>query len=109
MNKEKMRRIILFVLFLAAMTCANAQPREDLTISGSLTDVDAKEPIEQATIQVFWAKDSSFVGGTLTDTRGNFSIDAPSNGTFRLRISSIGYQTIEREVTLRRNQRMAYS
>ncbi len=106
MNKEKMRRIILFVLFLAAMTCANAQPREDLTISGSLTDVDAKEPIEQATIQVFWAKDSSFVGGTLTDTRGNFSIDAPSNGTFRLRISSIGYQTIEREVTLRRNQSM---
>ena len=101
-----MRRIILFVLFLAAMTCANAQPREDLTISGSLTDVDAKEPIEQATIQVFWAKDSSFVGGTLTDTRGNFSIDAPSNGTFRLRISSIGYQTIEREVTLRRNQSM---
>ena len=106
MNKEKMRRIILFVLFLAAMTCANAQPREDLTISGSLTDVDAKEPIEQATIQVFWAKDSSFVGGTLTDTRGNFSIDAPSNGTYRLRISSIGYQTIEREVTLRRNQSM---
>ncbi|MBR7065407.1 MAG: TonB-dependent receptor [Prevotella sp.] len=106
MKKEKMRRIILFVLFLAAMTCANAQPREDLTISGSLTDVDAKEPIEQATIQVFWAKDSSFVGGTLTDTRGNFSIDAPSNGTFRLRISSIGYQTIEREVTLRRNQSM---
>ncbi len=101
-----MRRIILFVLFLAAMTCANAQPREDLTISGSLTDVDAKEPIEQATIQVFWAKDSSFVGGTLTDTRGNFSIDAPSNGTYRLRISSIGYQTIEREVTLRRNQSM---
>ena len=34
-----MRRIILFVLFLAAMTCANAQPREDLTISGLIREI----------------------------------------------------------------------
>ena len=31
------------------------------------------------------------------------SLEAPSNGIFRLRISSVGYQSIEREVTLRRN------
>ena len=99
-----MRRFFLFMLLLAAMTSAHAQSRENLTISGHITDVDEKEPIEQATIQLFRVKDSTFVGGTLTDQRGNFSVEAPSNGTYRLRISSIAYQTIEREVTLRRDQ-----
>lgn len=75
-----------------------------LTISGQLLDADEKEPIIQATVQLFTANDSTFVGGTVSDNRGNFSIEAPSNGTYRLRISSIGYQTIEREVTLRREQ-----
>lgn len=75
-----------------------------LTISGQLLDADEKEPILQATVQLFTANDSTFVGGTVSDNKGNFSIEAPSNGTYRLRISSIGYQTIEREVTLRRDQ-----
>ena len=99
-----MKRFFLFMLLLAAMTSAHAQSRENLTISGHITDVNEKEPIEQATIQLFRVKDSTFVGGTLTDQRGNFSVEAPSNGTYRLRISSIAYQTIEREVTLRRDQ-----
>ena len=58
----------------------------------------------QATVQLFWAKDSSFVGGTVTDLRGNFAVEAPSNGIFRVKISSIGFQPIQREVTIRRNQ-----
>jgi hypothetical protein len=44
------------------------------------------------------------VGGTVTDLRGTFSVEAPANGIYRLRVSSVGFQAIEREVTLRRNQ-----
>ena len=58
----------------------------------------------QATVQLFRKRDSTFVGGTVTDLRGTFSVEAPANGIFKLKISSVGYQTIEREVTLRRNQ-----
>ena len=103
-----MKKNILMMLLLAATTGVFAQeeeaPHEGMAITGHLTDVDDKEPIEQATIQMFRVKDSTFVGGTLSDLRGNFSVEAPSNGTYRLRISSIGYQTLEREVTIRRNQ-----
>ena len=74
-----------------------------MTISGQLLDADLKEPMHLATIQVFWANDSSFVGGTISNERGNFRVEVPSAGTFRLKISSIGYQTLQREVTLRRN------
>jgi len=85
---------------------AAAQENEDrgLTVSGSVEDSELKEPMIQATVQLFRKRDSTFVGGTVTDLRGTFSVEAPANGIYKLKISSVGYQTIEREVTLRRNQ-----
>jgi hypothetical protein len=103
-----MNRLLLLLALFASFVGVRAQTpeeaKESMTVTGHVTDVDEKVPIEQATIQLFRIKDSTFVGGTLTDIRGNFSVEAPSNGTYKVRISSIGYQTIEREVTLRRNQ-----
>ena len=83
-----------------------AQPGEDqgLTISGNVHDAELKEPMVQATVQLFRKRDSTFVGGTVTDLRGNFSVEAPANGVYKLKVSTVGYQTIEREITLRRNQ-----
>ena len=82
-----------------------AQPEDrGLTVSGNVQDAELKEPMVQATVQLFRQRDSTFVGGTVTDLRGNFSVEAPVNGIYRLKVSSIGYQPIEREVTLRRNQ-----
>ena len=100
-----MRRLLFFLLLSFSLFNAIAQEnRGSLNISGQLVDADEKEPLVQATVQLFWAKDSTFVGGTVTDVRGNFSVQAPSNGIYKLRVSSIGFQTIEREVTIRRNQ-----
>ena len=101
-----MRFITLFAV-LWLFTALGVQAQEEyrrLTISGQLLDADLKEPMVQATIQLFTTTDSTFVGGTVTNERGTFSVEAPSNGTYKLKISSVGYQTIEREVTLRRNQ-----
>ena len=104
-----MRHITLLLAFwLLAATGAKGQEENEenrrLTISGQLLDSDQKEPMIQATVQLFLAADSAFVGGTVSDIKGNFIIEAPSNGTYRLKISSVGYQSIEREVILRRYQ-----
>lgn len=102
-----MRYIFLvIVMLLAGFTVSMAQEEDEhrLTISGKLLDADLKEPMVQATIQLFTASDSTFVGGTVSNIRGIFSVEAPSNGTYKLRITSIGYQMLEREVTLRRYQ-----
>jgi len=104
-----MNRFLIILVALCAMTAKQAFAQEEpdrsqLTISGNVQDTELKEPIIQATVQLFRANDSTFVGGTVTDRNGNFSVEAPSNGIYRLRISSVGLQTIEREVTLRRNQ-----
>ncbi len=97
-------RIFLLSFLLTVTLISGAQQRDQLNISGNLMDAEMEEPVMQASVQLFKVSDSTFVGGTVTNERGVFSLEAPSNGTFRLRISSIGYQTIQREVTLRRNQ-----
>ena len=99
-----LRRLLLFTLLGLTTLFAYAQEEHEQTVSGTVHDADLKEPMVQATVQLFRSKDSTFVGGTVTDLRGNFSVEAPSNGIYRLRVSSVGYQPIEREVTLRRNQ-----
>ena len=97
----------MILLALMIVTAGHAQPDPDdrpLAIRGQLLDADLKEPMVQATIQLFQASDSTFAGGTVSNERGNFYLVAPSPGTYKLRISSIGYQTIERELTLRRHE-----
>ena len=97
--------IILFLLAILFPIAIYSQPREPLTISGTVFDTDLKEPLVQATVQLFTlTEDSTFVGGTVTNDEGVFSIEAPSNGVYRLKISSVGFQPIQREVALRRNQ-----
>ena len=95
----------MLALWMLAVVGIHAQSEDrGLTVSGTVQDVELKEALAQATVQLFRQKDSTFVGGTVTDLRGNFSVEAPANGIYRLRVSSVGFQPIEREVTLRRNQ-----
>ena len=97
----------MLALLMLAVLGIHAQTSDEdrgLTVSGTVRDAELKEPMVQATVQLFRQRDSTFVGGTVTDVRGNFSVEAPVNGIYRLRVSSVGYQAIEREVTLRRHQ-----
>ena len=95
----------LSLLLVSLGTLAQPEPEDrKLAIRGQLLDAEFKEPMVQATIQLFTASDTIFVGGTVTNERGNFYVIAPRSGTYRLKVSSVGYQTIEREITLRRNE-----
>ena len=100
----RLKIVMICVLMLSAMTATAQEENNRLTISGQLLDREFREPMVQASIQLFTANDSTFVGGTVSDNKGAFLVQAPSNGTYRLKITSVGFQTIEREVTLRRNQ-----
>ena len=101
-----MKRFTILLMTLL-LTTLGAQAQDDdrqQTISGQVIDAELREPMVQASVQLFRQRDSTFVGGSVTDLRGNFSVESPGNGIFRIKISSVGFQPIEREVTLRRNQ-----
>jgi len=97
-------RHTMLLAFAGLTLFASAQEQRDREITGNVQDAEFKEPVVQASVQLFRAKDSTFVGGTVTDLRGNFSVEAPTNGIYRIRISSIGFQPIQREVSVRRDQ-----
>lgn len=84
-----MKRTAFLLLLTLVSAISFAQERK---ISGTLIDRDTKEPMMQTTVQLL-KMDSTFVAGTISDEMGKFSVQAPENGKYLLRISSIGYIT----------------
>ena len=65
---------------------------------GKVLDAKTKEPVEFGSVALLWYDKDSAVAGCLVKTNGDFSLDNLSFGAFRLRISFIGYKTIEQKI-----------
>lgn len=86
--------LIALCLTLTAVVMASAQ---GLKISGTLVDRDTKEGVMLATVQML-KSDSTYVKGVLSDDTGNFTITAPSAGTYILKFTSVGYTPLTKSV-----------
>lgn len=84
-----MRKTFLLLLLAMLSVVALAQERK---ITGILIDKESKEPVELATLQLL-KTDSTFVGGAVSNEKGEFVLQAPENGKYLLRITSVGYET----------------
>lgn len=82
-----MKKSLLLLMMMLVSAFSFAQDRK---ISGVLVDGETKEPVMQTTVQLI-TMDSAFVAGAVSNERGTFTITAPKNGKYLLRISSIGY------------------
>ena len=91
-----MRRFLLLtaVTFLAALSAQGQR-----TISGTIVDKEGKEPVIQATVALL-RTDSTLVGNAVTNASGVFSLAAPQDGAFLLRVTYVGYKTLWRNVTM---------
>ena len=64
-------------------------------VIGTLQDSLTKSGLEFTSVAVLKVRDSSIVGGALTNAKGQFSIEALQPGRYFLRISSIGYRKMD--------------
>ena len=87
--------ILFFLAFFAVASYA-----QNRLITGNLSDRDTKEPLMQTTVQLLKAKDSTFVAGAISNNDGNFSVKANSDGRFIIRITSVGYKTVIKYVSI---------
>lgn len=99
------KTLLAILLALCAAVTAMAQERK---ITGTLLDKESKEPVMQATIQLLKAKDSVYVAGAVTDDNGLFTLTAPENGKYILKISNVGYKGIVRNVTIADDKDFAF-
>ncbi|MBR1469270.1 MAG: outer membrane beta-barrel protein [Prevotella sp.] len=90
------KRSILTLLLTLAAAVSFAQERK---ISGTLIDGDSKEPLPQVTLQLL-KMDSTFVGGAVSDEEGKFSLTAPENAKYLLKLTSVGYITALKRIEM---------
>lgn len=83
------------MMYLAAVSFAFAQSS---TVTGTVTDAESGEPIPQVNVFI-----EELQTGDATDFDGQYSIENVQHGTYTFRISSVGYRTLEREVTVNAN------
>lgn len=99
-----MRRLFpLLILIVAMTTGAYAQNKK---ITGKISDRDTKEAVPQVTIQLLKA-DSTYVAGGLSNDDGDFSITAPDNGKYIIKMTSVGYLPYTKAITIADNKDIA--
>ena len=86
---------VLFIFLTASTYLDFAQQRQERkggTISGKVSDLNEKAPIEYANIILLSQKDSTQVTGTVTNKEGKFSLTGIVHGNYFLNVQFIGYE-----------------
>ncbi|NDV69799.1 outer membrane beta-barrel protein [Dysgonomonas sp. 25] len=96
----KKASLTLFILFITS--CLFAQNSQNITIKGSVLDNTTKEIIESASVRILNARDSSYVTGTVTDEKGNFSLTIPGK-RYIVELSFMGFDSQYFNVSPRQN------
>ncbi|MDB5231679.1 MAG: hypothetical protein JWN76_2484 [Chitinophagaceae bacterium] len=87
-----MKRILLCVLVISPSIYVQAQLQKIGRVSAIVVN-EQKVPLENATIELIRAKDSSLVKVAFTGKNGDMEFDRLALGIYRLRISMVNYMT----------------
>ena len=98
-----LRRLFIVALVACIATMAQAQERK---ITGKVVDNDSKEAVMQSTVQLL-RSDSTFISGALTDENGEFTLEAPEDGKYIVKVSNVGYALLTQAVTIAQGKNVA--
>ena len=98
-----MKKSILMMLLLLVSIASFAQER---LVSGAIIDRDTKDPVEQVTVQLL-KTDSTYVTGVISNEKGLFHLNAPGNGKYLLKITSVGYKPTVQRVVIEQDKNLA--
>lgn len=92
----KRRTLLLTLLAIMMPVIAVAQR---YTITGTVIDGQERNAVSFAAAALL-GSDKKVITGTTTDEKGNFTLRAKAPGKYTLRLSSIGYKTLTRDITV---------
>ena len=90
-----MRKVILVTVVLITSVVANAQR----LVSGKVVEQDTQEAVIQATASILSGE--KVVANALTNMNGGFSIRAPHDGKYTLKITYVGFKTYTKQLNIR--------
>ena len=80
--------------------CSTSQMWGQVKVEGGVTEQTSNETVSFATVVLRNIKDSTLYKGTVTDLQGMFLFEEVKVGRYLLSISSIGYETFQKEVRI---------
>ena len=98
-----MRKSVLTLLLLLIAIVVQAQQH---LITGAIIDKGTHEPVEASTIQLLHT-DSTYIAGAITNENGLFRLQAPADGNYLLKITSVGYKPTIRRIQLTQGKDLA--
>ena len=90
-----MRKLILLITVSMMVIAASAQR----TVTGKVVEQDTQEAVIQATAALLSGE--KVVANAVTSTSGSFSIKAPQEGTYTLKVTYVGFKTYTKKITLK--------
>ena len=87
-----------FLISLAVIIATALSVQAQRTISGTVVD-DQKEAVIQATVSLL-KSDSTLVANSLTNATGQFTLTAPKDDKYVVRVTYVGYKPLYRQVTM---------
>lgn len=98
-----MRKSVLTLLLLFIAMMMQAQQH---LITGAIIDKGTNDPVEASTVQLLRA-DSTYISGAISDENGLFSLQAPADGNYLLKITSVGYKPTVRRIMMTEGKDLA--
>ncbi|MDT3401002.1 outer membrane beta-barrel family protein [Mucilaginibacter terrae] len=89
MSFAQMKWITTLLLALVS-TIVSAQNKGKIT--GKIIDANSKAAIDYATVSIYQQGSEKPSGGTISDDKGNFTLDKLADGQYRVVVNFIGYQ-----------------
>lgn len=81
----------MVLLFLSTLY-SNAQTK-NITVAGIVIESETKEPAIQATVRLLSLPDSTYIAGTATLSKGNFTLPKVAAGKYVLQFTYVGFQS----------------
>lgn len=77
---------------------ADPVPRGSSVVTGRVTHGETGEPVPSAIVELLFASDSLQVGASVSDANGRFLLEEMPEGTFFVRLVSLGFGTVTTEL-----------
>ena len=86
------------LLFCCLAFLSGTVSAQAVKLSGRV--VADSEPVSFAVVHLTQPTDTTFLAGALTDTLGMYQLEGLQPGTYKLSVSALGYQRVERDVVV---------
>ena len=88
---------LLLLLFVSGNLLAQ---KRIIEVSGQIVELDTREPLEAATVQLLSLPDSMQASGVVSDRQGRFVLPRVKAGNYLLKVSYVGYSTLIKPLRL---------